>query len=556
MIDIVKAKNISSLGSKVSKFFASGFVGVNDVPWVKTDTKNSSSPVFNCHGSVFIKDVTMGVIVIEIKGTTEIEQVENPKDGNPQPETESIKVIGEVRFAVADLITNDYSKGEWFNIQTLVKDSKTKEDVSISVGQIFLCFKHFAVDVGQMDDIYEVGKLHIDILKGRNLPAADMNGTSDTYCICNINEEQIYKTKVMHKNLNPEWQEEFTVDLSERNTSTLELSIMDWDKIGKHELLGTASIPLHRIPIEQVQEYILPLEGAKKGEIHVRILFVPQRILGMSRDMTKAEANKNVIQKLSKVKGLVKVPIPIPNLGKETFKKPSLVVSRSSSIYEIESSNGSQEKLKSSNSNLQLSPDGIAQNKKIDFELTDFADGNLSISLGKGRNMKLEKENSDCYVKVISVGSKKTLYRTKNRKSKSPEWGETFSIKYQDLLSESNTDQYSLCFSLKEFSGFSTTELGQVTVNLLEEMKNKMMVETLNSGATRLSLTNWYPIKTGENESNILGEVQITVTFDVGVDNSPGKNSLKSTRSRSGSEITSKLLSAFRRSSSGTSLEQ
>lgn len=79
--------------------------------------------------------------------------------------------------------------------------------------------------------------LIINIKNATNLKAADSNGFSDPYTKVEVNygtKKVSYKTKIIKKTLNPEWNETFVVpnftneDLS--NTS-IKFVIFDWVKL-------------------------------------------------------------------------------------------------------------------------------------------------------------------------------------------------------------------------------------------------------------------------------------------------------------------------------------
>lgn len=53
------------------------------------------------------------------------------------------------------------------------------------------------------------GTLHIKLLRGVGLKAADSNGFSDPYCKLNLGGV-VNKSRIVKKTLNPEWQEDFT----------------------------------------------------------------------------------------------------------------------------------------------------------------------------------------------------------------------------------------------------------------------------------------------------------------------------------------------------------
>ncbi len=64
-------------------------------------------------------------------------------------------------------------------------------------------------------------ELKVKLREGINLAVRDINGTSDPYVKFILNGNCIYKSKIIFKNLNPVWNEEFTVKLSRKPSGKL-----------------------------------------------------------------------------------------------------------------------------------------------------------------------------------------------------------------------------------------------------------------------------------------------------------------------------------------------
>lgn len=87
-------------------------------------------------------------------------------------------------------------------------------------------------------------KLIVTVAKAYNLRPMDITGASDPY----VKIEQIYqrkrvklrKTSIKRANLNPVYHEclEFDLPFSEINDTNLLVQVMDWDRIGRDDLLG------------------------------------------------------------------------------------------------------------------------------------------------------------------------------------------------------------------------------------------------------------------------------------------------------------------------------
>jgi len=97
------------------------------------------------------------------------------------------------------------------------------------------------------------GRLTITVASGRNLRAADraMMGfgapvSSDPYvvlkCVSGDGKSQTHTTKVVNKNLNPDWDETFVFDVKGQRLPKLSLETFDKDMM-KSDFLGRANIP-------------------------------------------------------------------------------------------------------------------------------------------------------------------------------------------------------------------------------------------------------------------------------------------------------------------------
>ncbi|XP_063051546.1 rasGAP-activating-like protein 1 [Engraulis encrasicolus] len=83
--------------------------------------------------------------------------------------------------------------------------------------------------------------LYFRIVEGRNLPAKDVSGTSDPYCIVKVDNEVVARTATVWKNLNPFWGEEYTLHLP-MGFHLLSFYVMDEDTIGHDDVIGKISL--------------------------------------------------------------------------------------------------------------------------------------------------------------------------------------------------------------------------------------------------------------------------------------------------------------------------
>lgn len=78
-----------------------------------------------------------------------------------------------------------------------------------------------------------VGILNVTVVRATKLKKKDLLGASDPYVKLRLKDDKLpsKKTTVKHKNLNPEWNEEFTFVVKDPETQVLELDVYDWEQV-------------------------------------------------------------------------------------------------------------------------------------------------------------------------------------------------------------------------------------------------------------------------------------------------------------------------------------
>ncbi|XP_071620936.1 ras GTPase-activating protein 4-like isoform X1 [Heliangelus exortis] len=118
--------------------------------------------------------------------------------------------------------------------------------------------------------------LSIRIVEGRNLPAKDITGSSDPYCIVKIDDEAIIRTATVWKTLSPFWGEEYEVQL-QPNFHSVSIYVMDEDALSRDDVIGKVCITRDMLA-EHPKGYsgwvslseVDPDEEVQ-GEIHLRV---------------------------------------------------------------------------------------------------------------------------------------------------------------------------------------------------------------------------------------------------------------------------------------------
>ncbi|XP_063065903.1 multiple C2 and transmembrane domain-containing protein 1-like isoform X2 [Engraulis encrasicolus] len=106
------------------------------------------------------------------------------------------------------------------------------------------------------------GIVSISLIEGRDLMSMDHNGLSDPYVKFRLGHQK-YKSKTMPKTLNPQWREQFDLNLYEEEGYTLEIAVWDKDTGRRDDFIGRCQVDLSTLSKERTHKLELPLEEEK-----------------------------------------------------------------------------------------------------------------------------------------------------------------------------------------------------------------------------------------------------------------------------------------------------
>uniref|UniRef100_A0A2P2NFY5 Uncharacterized protein MANES_09G084400 n=1 Tax=Rhizophora mucronata TaxID=61149 RepID=A0A2P2NFY5_RHIMU len=88
-------------------------------------------------------------------------------------------------------------------------------------------------------------RILVRVMEARNLPPTDPNGLSDPYVKLHLGKQR-FKTKVVKKNLNPSWGEEFSFKVEDLKEE-LGISVLDEDKYFNDDFVGQIKVPVLQV---------------------------------------------------------------------------------------------------------------------------------------------------------------------------------------------------------------------------------------------------------------------------------------------------------------------
>ncbi|XP_023689967.1 synaptotagmin-2-like isoform X1 [Paramormyrops kingsleyae] len=136
-----------------------------------------------------------------------------------------------------------------------------------------------------LDYDFQDNKLTVGILQAADLISMDTGGTSDPYVKVFLlpDKKKKYDTKVHKKTLNPVFNETFVfkIPYQELGGKTLIMSVYDFDRFSKHDIIGEVKLPMNTVDLGQPIEEWKDLESAEKeepeklGDICISLRYVP-----------------------------------------------------------------------------------------------------------------------------------------------------------------------------------------------------------------------------------------------------------------------------------------
>ncbi|KAI3735659.1 hypothetical protein L6452_15167 [Arctium lappa] len=172
------------------------------------------------------------------------------------------------------------------------------------------------------------GLIEVVLIEGRDLVAADIRGTSDPYVRVHYGNLK-RSTKVMYKTLNPQWHQTFEFP---DDGSLLALHVKDHNALLPTSSIGDCIVEYQRLPPNEMSDKWIPLQGVKRGEIHVQ---VTRKVPELQKKTSASESTSSRGHKISiqmkemmmKIRSLIE---------DENLEEVSSTLSELESLHEVE----------------------------------------------------------------------------------------------------------------------------------------------------------------------------------------------------------------------------
>ncbi|KAJ7999370.1 hypothetical protein DPEC_G00193690 [Dallia pectoralis] len=159
--------------------------------------------------------------------------------------------------------------------------------------------------------------LTIKLKEGRNLVIRDRCGTSDPYVKFKLDGKTIYKSKVVYKNLNPSWNESFSVpvrDLVQR----LYIKVYDRD-LTMDDFMGSSYVLLSDLELEKTSQLSLRLDDPNSLEDDMGVI-----MLDLCLSPRDGDKQRNSFQRWSVRKRSTRSPVTQSGRLSDSLRKCQL----------------------------------------------------------------------------------------------------------------------------------------------------------------------------------------------------------------------------------------
>ncbi|NXJ67657.1 MCTP1 protein, partial [Rostratula benghalensis] len=123
-------------------------------------------------------------------------------------------------------------------------------------------------------------QLDVTLRRGQNLAARDRGGTSDPYVKFKLGGKEVFRSKTIHKNLNPVWEEK-TCIIIDNPREPLYIKVFDYDFGLQDDFIGSAFLDLTSLELNRQTDVTVSLKDSHYpdhdlGSIVLSVLLAPR----------------------------------------------------------------------------------------------------------------------------------------------------------------------------------------------------------------------------------------------------------------------------------------
>ncbi|XP_064422057.1 multiple C2 and transmembrane domain-containing protein 2 [Latimeria chalumnae] len=209
-------------------------------------------------------------------------------------ETEEVTYtsVSDVRVESYESCSADVQpQGEELSPETAVEkpEPDKNESIDLESSQFFEdrpLYDESGDSLGSLPSSTAMYLLSVHLKNGRNLVVRDRSGTSDPYVKFKMDGKTIYKSKIVYKNLNPLWDEQFVVPVKDLNKK-LYIKVYDRD-LTTDDFMGSAVLSLSDLQMNRTVESTLKLDDPNSLEEDMGVV-----VLDVSLSLKQGDVKRN-----------------------------------------------------------------------------------------------------------------------------------------------------------------------------------------------------------------------------------------------------------------------
>ncbi|XP_053557469.1 multiple C2 and transmembrane domain-containing protein 1 [Bombina bombina] len=116
-------------------------------------------------------------------------------------------------------------------------------------------------------------QLDVTLKRGSNLAARDRGGTSDPYVKFKIGGKEVFRSKTIHKNLNPVWEEKVSL-IIDNLKDPLYVKVFDYDFGLQDDFMGSAFLDLTTLELQSSRDIALKLKDPQHPDHILGTIFL------------------------------------------------------------------------------------------------------------------------------------------------------------------------------------------------------------------------------------------------------------------------------------------
>lgn len=163
--------------------------------------------------------------------------------------------------------------------------------------------------------LHDLGMYLLDVTlkRGNNLAARDRGGTSDPYVKFKIGGKEVFRSKTIHKNLNPVWEEKVSL-LIDNLKEPLYVKVFDYDFGLQDDFMGSAFLDLTTLEVQSAKEVALNLKDPQHpdhvlGTIYLSVFLSQKDSVSMESFQTQSLRISDLHRKSHFWRGVVSITL-------------------------------------------------------------------------------------------------------------------------------------------------------------------------------------------------------------------------------------------------------